>query len=800
MSTVFYHRPGHAAVHFEGKLTWSAALELVDTLHTVVDTFFYRAVELVITSPGGDTDALWHVLNALRERQSQGVLIHTRVVSYAASAAAVLACSGTLRSAAPHAKLLFHAVRVHGGEALTAESARTVLAQASDLDRSILDQLTMSALITGALPAPEPSALAADRRMLERLWPVAAPRGRRARRPRSLSTLTAVVGAYVERAVAARDEAALRRLYRRLLPLDAVISPGLAHTLRLIDCVGAGPDLSPPPDQVVGLTVPEWSHLYPPDGTVPRDVLARHMLVLGETGSGKTISAVLPLLAALARSDGLDAALVVDPKGELGPVLEVLAPERLRHLVPGRFALNMMAGARWSLEDDLAAGRWLTAAHRILLRSASFAPMSAARVLLPHESSGDPSAEFFDREGTSLCQCVLALVLLLLARGADADAQLCDASSASAAFGVRGGGSMPVVFLYPEDDDPSESRDVGIARWLRRFRARAAGGLSALALTHWALTSPLVTERPRGRWLCSYLAEALVAASDDDMVCEAQELRERIVTYWGPMHHAERQFAGVLSSAVNACVDFAAPGAARALYVGCEPGHCGDAQGIDFAAAVSPRAGPGPLLLFQPARDARDHLVALVLKAMLFEAVLDDPDRSRGGHDLPLVAYVADEAHRFLTSDLMHGEQSFCDSSRSYGAVCVLATQSLASVAHALAHGASRTAANDAALSMLWNNCSTKIVFRSGDADTAQRLAGLCPKQPGQLPVVDVRPLSTLACGECYAAVADGRFERRQLEPFAGVGPERAQERDRLLPIPAISMRAAAYDEEEIER
>ena len=103
----------------------------------------------------------------------------------------------------------------------------------------------------------------------------------------------------------------------------------------------------------------------------------------------------------------------------------------------------------------------------------------------------------------------------------------------------------------------------------------------------------------------------------------------------------------------------------------------------------------------------------------MFEAVLTDPDRCQGGEHLPVVAYVADEAHRFITSDPVHGEQSYLDCCRAYGGACLLATQSLASLAHALAHGASAPAANDPALSVLWSNCATKIAFRSTDSDLA---------------------------------------------------------------------------------
>ena len=157
----------------------------------------------------------------------------------------------------------------------------------------------------------------------------------------------------------------------------------------------------------------------------------------------------------------------------------------------------------------------------------------------------------------------------------------------------------------------------------------------------------------------------------------------------------------------------------------------------------------------------------MALKALLFEAVLDCPARERADERLPLVGYVADEAHRFVTSDPLHGEQSFLDTARSFGAMCVLACQSVASLEHALAHRGGSPAQSAAALSMLWGNTASKLVFRSTDPETAARVAALCPASPDIASVTRVRPLSTLATGECYALLADGRFERRQLERFA---------------------------------
>ena len=71
------------------------------------------------------------------------------------------------------------------------------------------------------------------------------------------------------------------------------------------------------------------------------------------------------------------------------------------------------------------------------------------------------------------------------------------------------------------------------------------------------------------------------------------------------------------------------------------------------------------------------HLAARALKAAFFEAVLDSPRRPTDGTRSLL---VADEFHRFVTADPWHGEQSFLDTCRSFGANCVLACQGVSSL------------------------------------------------------------------------------------------------------------------------
>ena len=745
MATKLYHHPRHAKLAFDGKLTWASALELVETLDTAVHDYHHDAVELVVTSPGGDTDALRHALNAVRQHQAAGVSFQTRVQSYAASAAAVLACAGDFRTAAPGALLLLHSVRLRASaEVVTARSARAALDETTQVDSWLLAELISGALATRSRPPREAAAEPGDQSVLEALWPVVAPRRKRV--PGALDTLTCRVCDYVEAAVEAQDALALARLYGELLPLEQPLSAPLARTLRLVDWVGQAPGPVPALTETEpGLEVPEWRRLFPPDGVVPRSVLTRHALILGETGSGKTYSAILPVLAALVRADvsTVSATLVVDPKRELLPVVEALAPGRARLVEPETVALDIMAGPRWSLSEDLAAGRWLTAAHRILVRVASFVPMSAARVLLPQAQTHEANAEFFDREGCALAQCVLALVLLLLVRDTRELIDRLTLTRFAVPFGA--------------------------------FRARADAGESALALTAWVLRTWVRLDPNSSSWPFSDLVQAVIPARAGAAdLHEEPELRSTVVEYWDAMRKIDKQFAGVLGAAVNAVVDFARPRPARTLYVGCEPGYVDSDHRLDLAGLVSPRTATGTILVIQPARDAADHLVTVALKALVFEAVLDDPERIAGGRDLPLIGYVADEFSRFVTADPVHGEQSYLDTCRSFGGCCVLATQSVANIEYALAHGANFSAATRAAMDVLWTNTASKLTFRTTDSDTVRRVEELCPQSGGLQPVVRARPPSGLPTGSCYASLADGRFERCRLAPFVGPEAERA--------------------------
>ena len=695
-----------------------------------------------------------------------GVRLRTRVVSHAFSAAAVMLSLGDERVAGRGARLLYHPARVHDAGPITARESTEMHDALRRIDDATVTRLVARVLDGGACVRVPYAAEPSDRRVLDAL---AADVAGGAKPPRRLGALARRVGQAVTRAVQAGDRETLAALYRRLAEPDRAISATLALTLRLVDRVGVdeaaerrGGEERP------GLTVTQWRALYPPHGTVPRALLTRHTLVLGETGSGKSASAVLPVCAAMAQAPPgrVGAALIIDPKREAGPVLEALAPGRVRHITASGTVLDLMASPAWSLEADLAAGRWLGAATRVLLRVHSLIPATPARVLCEH-TVGSGHQEFFEREGVELLRTVLAFVLMLTDERAPA----------------------PEEWLDPE-------AEADVVAWVRALVARARGevggrGANVLALAAWALTGRLTALVPEHRtvslpadeesasreWLFARAARRARVVWGD-APGEGRDVLDRVAVYWEPMSRIPPQYAGVLATARIACSELADAALARRLYFGCEPGYAAAREAgevLDFARAVS-REGGGPLVLYQPALHGSDALVARALKAAFFEAVLHDPDRARGCEDLPLVGYVADEFHRFVTSDRVHGEQSFLDTCRSFGAFCVLACQSVAGIEHALAAGAGSGTRNEAAVSMLMTNTATKLVFRSTDTKTLQPLHEWCPHHPGLDAVTRVRPPTTLAPGECYALLPDGRFERRRLEPFE-TGAERARGR-----------------------
>ncbi|WP_158558899.1 TraM recognition domain-containing protein [Rhodoferax lacus] len=167
--------------------------------------------------------------------------------------------------------------------------------------------------------------------------------------------------------------------------------------------------------------------------------------------------------------------------------------------------------------------------------------------------------------------------------------------------------------------------------------------------------------------------------------------------------------------------------------------------GTDIGALVE----AGRVILFCPEAREDHRLAGKALKAKFFEAVF-----ARENLERP-VAYVCDEAQRFVTQDPESGEQNFLDRCRAYRAICVLASQSLSSMEHEL--GSDNAACT--ALDIISSNTPTKFILRTTDTRTIDWLRSILPGPDTQGPhVVDVRRPAQLRVGEAYSVFADGHW------------------------------------------
>ena len=282
------------------------------------------------------------------------------------------------------------------------------------------------------------------------------------------------------------------------------------------------------------------------------------------------------------------------------------------------------------------------------------------------------------------------------------------------------------------------------------------------------------------------VTELLAALIDSE---EVLELRRRVKALQQIATGEHRgHYNGIHGFAAPCFSDFAEAGPAGTLFFGCEPfcltvesGSPWAVAPLDFADDVDAEHRRRVYVLHPDLGHGADTLVARALKACFFEAVLNSEKRRSAGGTMPLVAYVADEFHRFVTSDRAHGDQSYADTCRSYGGYCVFACQSISSLRHGLAHGSGNRTSDVAAVSMLVANTANKLFFRSTDPEVRAFVEELWPQNPGDPSAVAVRPLSTLRAGECYAVTADGRFERCQLDPCPVLAaPPTEAEREQL--------------------
>ena len=457
--------------------------------------------------------------------------------------------------------------------------------------------------------------------------------------------------------------------------------------------------------------IPEWGPLGA--STLPVQAASRHTLVLGETGSGKSKSAVIPFTLAALRYPETGTALsslhelrpsmlIIDPKRELLDAVRSENEKRdlqreITHLEPGvgEWHVSLFEGLEpLDLSGEEVVGR-------ILAVSGAYAYQRANT-----------------REAYFPLQAEYALEALF-----DVDLAL-----------YRIGGEGWVRAFWEELRDQlleEEKARLDIGNFLLRPLA-----LLSLAARASAWSAPL---------------------DRHSAVAEAYGVDEAIRSASATVGHLPHDtFGSVVSTALGMTKDVANAQFLRHVHV--DPFSPG---GAEQCFSVRDAMSRGACTVYTPVgRSAAGKAIGRALKSRFFDETFSREDRIR-----PFV-YICDEAQNFLTSDPVSGEQSYLDRARAFRASCLLATQSLASLRHALTEDP-LSGRSEAALDILLTNTATKLTFRATDAQTREQLHRLLPGSPvlDGPHIIDTRPPASLGVGECYFLRAvDGGWGRAQIK------------------------------------
>jgi hypothetical protein len=462
--------------------------------------------------------------------------------------------------------------------------------------------------------------------------------------------------------------------------------------------------------------IPGWAELLGSDECISAPEMARHFLITGETGSGKSVSAVMRLLEAIlrypeedlyreyaeetraARADSAEdlrpAVLVVDPKEELGEVV--------KREGRGRRVIEMSYGGRGPVLH-LFEGRDLRKLDAfevmdLILQHSDFFVQDQARTREP----------IWNLQAASILRDFVAIDLWLHRRKA----------GLVEALWCKLGNSLC-------DDDRYTS-------YLPSLKYDAANYFKP----HGTLLNICAGEDDHFA-LDSYVAAATELGVPGEMTVRLLALNR--------LYHGTR--SGVIWMVNGILADMAADEFAACVSVNpLEPPRA------SMRLSVADALNNGDLVVYVPKGTSPvADMVGRCLKSRFFAFAFERRNKVR-----PFF-YVVDEAHRFLSCGEEDGEQSLLDRCRAYRTGVVLATQSIASIAYKLGQN-DRNSVN--ALNMLLNNCGNAMYFRTPDIQTKENLTERIPLPPvsGRPHILKVRPLTSLGVGQCYALRCNGSW------------------------------------------
>lgn len=512
--------------------------------------------------------------------------------------------------------------------------------------------------------------------------------------------------------------------------------------------------------------IPEWESIRM--GSISDSELHRHFMFLGETGSGKTVSAIQPLcrLAFSNKKDLPSAGLVVDPKSEIGNYLaNILGDEARKRMI--RIKSDNPGPILWQFENVSIEGR---NGKSLMEEIMTFADSYNGQKSTTHD-------RFWVDSSSQIISEIISIDVALFnhTNGRKAkniglfwsDFYTCLALTSEES---RSENSRILIKALNDGQLPScltkcplkNCSNEDAVKYVGKTVYKKENYLSHIAKLMEVSTylgdgflksgNVSLSETSGSRAFNNFWAFFIVFLETycidgihlfaDHTTCFRQFTCMEDATYSGIL--------AVFNSLVNEFTD-------KEFYtkVSINP-----FEGPDKILSSKEVIENGQIVVYEPGHITSVTVcVGKVLKAGFFKALL--VPKRLNNPDVRQFFYICDEFHRFITHDEQSGEQSFLDRCRAYKVCCALATQSLSSLRYAFPGEKGNQAIN-----ILITNTGTKLFFRSADSGTSSTLMDLIPEpySKDRPHVVRVRPPSTLQTGECYYVLVNGRVGRGQVK------------------------------------
>lgn len=563
------------------------------------------------------------------------------------------------------------------------------------------------------------------------------------------------------------------------------------------------------------ITCQEWEPIGM--GNLDQAALFRHFMFLGESGSGKTASGIMPLCRVAFSPESkfkglLAAGLVVDPKNELGGYLEQLmgeeAPQRLLRLRPGAEGPVLWQFEHQPIDNLGAIGileQMMSSADAFQRQSQSVADHSFwfdtakqfLQALIDIDCTLWRHPNGLQEKNIEQFWCCLAGLLQLIGMPADGPSDDKPASKPDqqkAQEATKADGTNPrMKFSYAMSSIPSAVDNANDAsprlKAITLLRSRCCDE-ELRDLVESCLQSgriqPLLQYRRE-----NYLnhVTSLLALSMSGVWGKGGGAAETVLRHL-KITCGEQAFNQFWALFIAFCSSWKINGTAVftplqttffSQYLGMSDGTYSSVHAVvssliseqvtpEFCSRISlnPFVPPdtmlrtkdvieqGMVVVYEPGRVSSVAVcIGKMLKAGFFKALLDV--KRLNAPDARPFFYICDEFQQFVTFDEESGEQSFLDRCRAYRVCCGLATQSIASLRYMVS-----SHAGEHAVRIMLVNTGTKLFFRTTDSETSDSLYTLipAPTRSGKMHVVRVRPLTTLQAGECYYLLVNGKTGR----------------------------------------